>query len=853
LEFKFNPLKISFLKTQDSKILFIILIFGFLTSCNSVERVAKNEHLLTNTTLKVNDKTEDNEAINNLIYQKPNSSVPYINFKTRLFIYNLARPNLDSILQAKIKNNPKKTARQIRFLSKKQFNKRLQSKLDFNNWLKKTGEAPVIVNDALSKKTIKRLESYYYNNGWLEAKADFETIRNDNQRATVNYKVTTGAPYIIDSLSTKITTPIIDSLYRQTISKSLIKTKNQYHSNAVLDERDRITEHLRNSGMYHFSQDYIYYEMDPIDETKKVNIELQIGERAIREQDTTLYEPFKIYKIKDVNIYTNSAFESKDKPIIDSTTYNGINIYSKEKLRYNPKTLTNAVFIKSNTLFKDKNKPLTSRKISNLKTFKYPKIDYVENADTTLTANIYLTPLKRFSLGFSAEASQSNIQTIGFSLNPSVLMRNVFNGAETLELSGIASIGASKDGANERDQFFDINEIGANLRLTIPRLFSPFNTAKIIPSSMFPSTRINLASTSQTNVGLDKQTATGSFNYRWTPNDKVTNRFDVFNIQFVKNLNTANYFKVYQNSFNTLNNIAINSGFINDGEALFIPGQANQYIAGVISGTNVVSADDFQTVNSINERKERLTEDNLILASNFSYTKDVRDSVLDNDFSIFRLRLELAGNVFAAASNVLGLQKNENDRYELFNVAFSQYVKTELDYVKYWDFGNKHVIAIRTFFGIAIPYGNAKNIPFSKSFFGGGANDNRAWSAYNLGPGSSQSTNEFNEANMKIALSVENRFNIFGALNGALFVDAGNIWNVLDDVDDNAATFNSFSSIKDIAVGTGFGIRYDFNFFVLRGDVGFKTYDPSYSDGNRWFKDYNFSNAVYNIGINYPF
>ena len=371
---------------------------------------------------------------------------------------------------------------------------------------------------------------------------------------------------------------------------------------------------------------------------------------------------------------------------------------------------------------------------------------------------------------------------------------------------------------------------------------------------MFPSTRISLATTSQTNVGLDKQTATGTFNYRWFPNNKVSNRLDVFNVQFVKNLNTGNYFNVYENSFNSLNTIAINSGYINSSETLALPNQANLFIADATSGNvSGITTTDLQTVKAINERKERLTEENLILATNFSYTKDRRDNLFDNDFSIFRLRLELAGNVLAATSNMLGLQKNNNDKYELFNVAFSQYVKTELDYVKYWDLGAKNVIAIRSFFGIAIPYGNSTNIPFAKSFFGGGANDNRAWSAYNLGPGSTQSVNEFNEANMKIALSAENRFNLFGALNGALFVDAGNIWNVLDDVDDDASTFNAISSIKDIAVGSGFGLRYDFNFFILRGDIGFKTYDPAYNEGNRWFKDYNFANAVYNIGINYPF
>ncbi|WP_044402482.1 BamA/TamA family outer membrane protein [Lacinutrix sp. Hel_I_90] len=844
------------MKQQSSKILLLIVIIVFFSSCNSVKRVAENEYLLTKNSLTVNNENEDSETITNLIYQKPNSTLPLIGTPLRLHIYNLARPNIDSILKARAKRNPKRHKRWEHFLSKKQQNKYYKSRLSFNDWIKETGEAPVIINDTLSKKSIKRLKDYYFNYGWFDVKADYETIRDSNQRGRVDYKVTTGKPYIIDSISTRISTPIIDSLYKLSEDQSLIKLNKQYKSIDAVNERERINDFMLNSGVYHFSQDHIYLEYDTIGKTKKVKLEIQISDRQIRFEDTTLTEPFKIYKVKDVNIFTDSGYENRNKAISDSTTYNGINIYSKDPLRYSPKTLTDVVFMKPNTLFKDKHKPQTSRRISNLRTFKYPKIDYIENeADTTLTTNIYLTPLKRFSLGFSAEASQSNIQRIGFALNPSLLMRNVFKGAETLELSGITSIGASKDGANDRDQFFDINEIGADLKLTIPRLFSPFNTEKIIPSYMFPSTRISLAATSQTNVGLDKQTFTGVYNYKWFPNDKVTNRLDVFNIQFVQNLNTANYFKTYQASFNALNTIAINSGYIDENQALSIPSGANAFIAEATSGSlgAAISSNDLRAINAIEERKDRLTEDNLILSSSFNYVRDRRDNLFDNDFSILRLRLELAGNVLSTASDIFGLQKNTNNKYEVFNVAFSQYVKTELDYVKYWNLGNKNVVAVRSYFGIAIPYGNSTSIPFLKSFFGGGANDIRAWSAYNLGPGSSQSTNEFNEANMKITLSAENRFNVFGALNGAVFIDAGNIWNVLDEINDDAATFNSFSSLKDIAIGSGFGLRYDFNFFILRGDIGFKTYDPSYSLGNRWFNDYNFNNAVYNIGINYPF
>jgi len=373
---------------------------------------------------------------------------------------------------------------------------------------------------------------------------------------------------------------------------------------------------------------------------------------------------------------------------------------------------------------------------------------------------------------------------------------------------------------------------------------------------MSPSTRISLATTSQTNIGLDKQTFSGNFSYNWYPNTKVTNKLDLFNVQFVKNLKTENYFKIYDNSYRSLNQIAKDVNYVMaTDDNLTIPNGANEFINYVLNAPIPieVSSSQLQTVNNIDERKKRLTENNLILSSAFSFTKDNRTNLFDNDFSIFRLKFELAGNLLSSTSKLIGLKKDDNNRYQLLDVAFSQYIKTELDYVKHWDLGKKNVLAARTFFGIAIPYGNSNSIPFARSFFAGGPNDNRAWTAYNLGPGSSETTNEFNEANLKIALSAEQRFNLFGDLNGAIFIDAGNIWNVLDNVEDDRATFSSFSSLKDIAIGSGFGLRYDFSFFIFRFDVGFKTYDPSYRDNNRWFNDYNFTNAVYNIGINYPF
>ena len=830
------------------------MLAGYLSSCNPVKRVAENEHLLTKTTVNVNEKKNNTETVNSLLYQKPNRKI--LGIPLRLHIYNLARKNRDSLFEAWLDKKPNRRVRLNKRYSKKQIDKLKASAIGFNNWLKNTGESPIIISEDKTKRSVKRFKDYYINNGWFDVEADFNIEKNDNKRANITYKIKTGPAFLIDSITKVVKSPVVDSLYKNIQKKALIKKGEQYKTSNFEQERDRISTELRNSGVYHFKQDYITFEMDTIGTDKKVNIGIKIQDRAIRTADSIRREPFKIYNISDVNIITDYTFENRDKPFQDSISYGSYKLYSYGKMRYRPKALTDAVFIAPGEVYRDLDKTRTYRYINELRTFKYPNIEYHENPDNTLSDTIRLTPLKKFNFNFSADVSKNNIQTIGFSLNPSLQIRNIFKGAETLEISGIASIGASDDLKEDGDPFFDINEFGVDVKLTIPRIFSPFYTENIIPKYMSPSTRISLATTSQTNIGLDKQTFSGNFSYNWYPNTKVTNKLDLFNVQFVKNLKTENYFKIYDNSYRSLNQIAKDVNYVMaTDDNLTIPNGANEFINYVLNAPTPieVSSSQLQTVNNIDERKKRLTENNLILSSAFSFTKDNRTNLFDNDFSIFRLKFELAGNLLSSTSRLIGLKKDDNNRYQLLDVAFSQYIKTELDYVKHWDLGKKNVLAARTFFGIAIPYGNSNSIPFARSFFAGGPNDNRAWTAYNLGPGSSETTNEFNEANLKIALSAEQRFNLFGDLNGAIFIDAGNIWNVLDNVEDDRATFSSFSSLKDIAIGSGFGLRYDFSFFIFRFDVGFKTYDPSYRDNNRWFNDYNFTNAVYNIGINYPF
>ena len=853
------------MKKISTKIAAFILIAIFICACNAVKRVPEGKHLLTKNEILVNNKATKEEIIFNQLYQKPNST--FLGYRLRLNLYNLANLNPDSTYQAKFTNNPGKYERQSKLLSAKQVDRLGKSFFyhGIHDFLKKTGEPPVIIDNTKTDKSILRLKYYYFNNGFFNVKAAYTIDTLKTKKAKIKYAITTLDPYLLDSLRTSISTPVLDSMYEATKNKTLIKSGNQYKTSDFEDEKNRITTHFRNNGVYYFQPNYISFDLDTIKKVNKANVNLVINNYSYQQQDSSKTEPFKMYKISDVNIYTDYSPNGNNRQITDSITYNNFNLYGYEKIRYKPRAITNAIFITKGALFADSKTVLTTRYLNNLKIFNYPSIQYeIDKRDSTahsLIAKVYLTPRKKYSFGTTFDVTHSNIQDIGIGLSASETIRNVFNGAETLEIAARGNIGSSKDLANPNNNFFNVSEYGVDLKLNFPRIFIPFGTEKIIPKSMIPSTLITVGFAKQRNIGLDKENFTGALSYNWTPKKNNTARFDLFNAQFVRNLNPQNYFNVYRSSYNALNAIGktynTNPLYFNNSidKDLIIEDGTLGFTNAVLTGnTSLVPLDkNYENVKSIEERRVRLTENDFILATSYSFSKTTKTDLLDNNFYLFRTKIESAGTLLSLLSKATNLPKNSDNNYQIFNLEYSEYIKTEFDYIKHWDLTKEKVFAVRTFFGIAIPFGNSNNVPFSRSYFSGGSNDNRAWQPYSLGPGSSGASNDFNEANMKIALSGEFRFKVLGSLKGALFADAGNIWNVLDNVTDEKSTFKNLKNLKDIAIGSGFGLRYDLSFFVIRFDLGFKTYNPANETNKRWFQEYNFGHSVLNFGINYPF
>ncbi len=855
-------------KNNMAKLSLLSLLAIVLLSCNSLKKVEDDEYLVVKNSIYADSVKINNEELQSLIYQKPNSTV--LGYPLRLNLYNLAKENPDSLFNAWLYRKENRKKRLTKLLSAKQVERLGESFLvtGLSNWLEDIGEVPAILDTTRTRLSLARVSAYYQGKGYFSNNTTYEidTIKQ-NKKAKINYHIELGNPYMIDSLGNDISSTAIDSLYFLNSANSLIKEGQQFDLSNFNRERERLTGIFRNSGIRNFQESSITFDIlrdtTKVADDQKMNITLNIGDLKTRGENEVTTSAYKVEKINKVNIYTDYLSTNTNDSLY-TIDYRDYTIHYSKNFDIKPKTLANAIFFKKDSIYRDVDKIRTSRQLNALNIFKYPNIIFeADSIGNKVNTNIYLAPKSKYSLGTNFEVSRSNLRRLGVGLSTTLLIRNIFKGAENLSFSADGTYGLLSSNTFQANYF---SEFGGDITLDFPRIWFPFiNTSRIIPNYTLPKTRIAIGTSFQNNIGLDKQTFNTVLGYNWVPSDFVKHNIELINIQFVRNVNSNRFFNVYNNTYERLDAIADNyetdpllsTFFEVETDAtdpkLSIPFGTTGFINAIEERTVSSTTLDYNTVTLIEERRKRLTENNLIFATNYTFNKTNRTGIIDNSFYQFRWKLESAGNLLSAFSSFVPFNKNDEEQLLVFGVPFSQYIKNEFEYVKYWDLSRSNVLAARAFFGIAIPYGNSDNIPFVRSYFAGGSNDNRAWFPYSLGPGSVSAVNDFNEANLKLALNLEYRFPIVGDINGAIFADAGNIWNVLDNVEDPQATFDSVASLKDIALGSGIGLRYDFTYFLFRLDLGFKTYNPAEIQSERWFKDYNFANSVLQIGINYPF
>lgn len=361
-----------------TKISFIILITTIFTSCSIIKHLEGDQHLLEKNVVTVQGEKSDGEydVQENIIKPKPNKrflKVPMLGLPgipLRLNIYNLSNKNPDSTFNAWLHRKPKREKHLNNILSKKQTYRLRNTYLKINDWFRKSGEPIALVDSTKINNSIDKLKKYYDYNGWHDIDIDYTIDYLVPQKGTVNYNINKGTPYVIDSLTTEIDSKVVDSIYQLHEANSLLKIGEQSNGHKAMSELNRITFVMRNNGLYTFAKEQTYYQYDPDSIQKTTTWNLVVNNKRVRNHDSIIETPFKVFKISEVNVFTDFDYENKGKAITDSITYNNHNFYSFDKQRFKPKALSDVISIQAGDVYRDLDKSKTLNQLNNLKTFK---------------------------------------------------------------------------------------------------------------------------------------------------------------------------------------------------------------------------------------------------------------------------------------------------------------------------------------------------------------------------------------------------------------------------------------------------------------------------------------------------
>lgn len=672
----------------------------------------------------------------------------------------------------------------------------------FKKWLSKIGEKPSIVDTALVEKTANQLYRYYFNRGYFENEISWEIKVKSKRRAHVVYYATRGEPYLIRNIAYTISPSELEEFVLRQMPLLTFKSGDIYNLETIDKERARLTAYFKDKGFYDFSKEYIYYEVDSAIEGRFVDITIGFENKPEQSTDTVAYYPHSAYYINKI-IVINSFERRMDKASFpDTLNHLGYTFLTNGDPYFRMRTLTDAIHYNVGDRYYEKHVQDSYQHLVDLKLFRNVKLEFLPTpGDTTrsqLDAFVITQPFDRQNTGIEGVGTHASGN---FGIGGSFFYQNnnIFRGGEIWDMRFRLSLEAQ--GATDVTTIFNTREVGIETSLMLPRLIMPFNTEGFMPKRYFPKTQLKFGFYNQVRVDFTRNLFSLSYSYFFRESQTKNHQIDLPTLSYVKLVN------IVDSTF--LNSQRIRTGY----EDAFIPA----------------------------------------IAYTFVYNNQELTQLGNYDF--YRGRVELAGTLVDALAELFNAPVNDKGQRMFFGNPYAQFLKVENDYRYYFGRYSRHKTAMRVFAGGAFKFGNSQVIPFEKQFFGGGSNDMRSWVAYTLYPGSSYNPEITTlTGDIKIMLTAEYRFNILGGLNGALFSDAGNIWlsSPEESLPGGEFKFNRF--YKEFAIGVGVGIRYDFDFFLIRLDAGVKVRQPELQEGNRWTpENLNFANAVWNFGIGYPF
>lgn len=767
-----------------------------LVACSPVRHVPQGEYLLDKISVTLPDSLRHTPSLNSeelrtYVRQLPNHKLLW-QVKMQLGIYNMSGHD---------------------------------STRWYNRLLRNLGEAPVIYDSTLTRQSVMQLERTLHNQGYLHAHVQADTIVNAPKRKIkIDYRVDPGPRYFVQSVSYDFA----DSVLRQVVMRDSahwpVQPGTPLNLNALDAQRTLITDNMRNRGYFSFLRNFITFVADTTAGSTAVDLTMHVEPTSNgAARDTIKVDISRTWFVRNVTFVTDyepvrgttsSAVER------DSVFIAGYNIIYGKNRYLRPKVLIENCFVRPGRYWSAQDIDNTYQALQRLQILKFINVQSVPvgiEIDGKQWVDVYvmLTPAKSQTIAFEVEGTNSE-GDLGMAASVSYSHRNIGHGSETFtaKVRGAYESISGKPEGFIHDRYM---EYSLDMGISFPKFKAPFLSERF-KRRIKATTELNVALNYQERPEYTRVIANAGWAYKWVESQHRTRHlFTPLDIDYVY---------LPKSTINFIEDIAPNNPLL-----------------------------------------RYSYEDHFIMRLGYSFyhTNKLPESlspylqIKQKNIYTIHAKGETAGNLLFAISSIAGHRNFHEDPYKVFGIHYSQYVKVEGDYSLTHIFDWRNSLAFHAAFGIAIPYGNSRAVPFEKRFYGGGANGVRGWDVRTLGPGSYQSRNLVTDfmnqcGDINILASVEYRAKLFWVLELGVFIDAGNIWTIhnYENQPDGMFHFNKF--YKQIAASYGLGLRMNFNYFLLRFDLGMKAHNPAQGVEPwplihpRWGRDRSF-----HFSVGYPF
>jgi outer membrane protein assembly factor BamA len=672
----------------------------------------------------------------------------------------------------------------------------------------KLGQPPVIYNKYLVERSENDIQDLLFSKGYFDASTN-KNVKISDKKVMVTYLIKTNDQYIIDTIAYPEITDSLTKHINSCRKETLLNSGDPYNFNRLKDERNRIDDYLKNIGYYYFSADYLIFELDSNKIEKRIDVFMRVKSN-IPERAKARYTIKNIYIDSDHSLEKSTV--EKDTILTDSVYF----IFNTPNVK--PDIITRSVLFAPGNLYSYKKHINTLNKLSSLGIYKFTNINFTSSSEdsTQLNAKIILTQSVPKSMRVKIQAVTKSNDYMGPELSLSYHDRNFLGGAESFLTSLNTSFETQISNANNTSNSY---QIGINQSLSVPRFLFPFiDLNKYLSGKYTPKTNFM--------VGY-------KFDYR-------TKYFQLNTFDFL-------YEYVWRESSTKSHGIKL----------------INLSYSHLSQKTQA-----FQEVLQTNELIRQSFSEELIasLVYTFTYNNQLYKDKKVNSY--FTINPEFAGNALSLYNLlVTGEKPTAENQAEIVGINYSQYARINADYRLYINTSKKYNVVTRLMAGIGKAYGNSVVLPYTRQYYIGGASDIRAFRTHTVGPGSykpadSVANTYFEQVgDIKLEANFEFRFNIVKIFEGALFVDAGNVWLIDKNEEKPGGELHWNKIPEQLALGAGVGLRLDASVLVVRFDLGLPLRKPWLPENQRWVFDtidfrsgqWRSNNLVLNIAIGYPF